>query len=158
MAIIIQDIKVNVSQPNFFPAIVAKQYDSNSRFLRATLIHNNEKIEIQSTSTVMINATRDDGEDKTFAGVVNADGTVTVPLTTWMLELAGTVIADISVVDIESRKLTTTTFVIQVEKASCDNDDIAEDENYDILVQLIEEVNAIKDDYEQASALLGGAE
>lgn len=158
MAQIIQDIKVNVSQPNFFQAIVAKQYDSNSRFLRATLMHNNEKVEINSTSTVMINATRNDGEDKSFAGVVNEDGTVTVPLAYWMLELVGQVKADISIIDAESRKLTTTTFIIQVEKASCDNDDIAEDENYDILVKLIEDVNSIKTDYAQASALVGGAE
>ena len=35
---IIQDITVEVAKPNFFQAIVAKQFDSNSRFLKATFM------------------------------------------------------------------------------------------------------------------------
>ena len=145
---IIQELKIEVSKPNFIQAIVAKQYDNNSRFLKVTLVNGNEEITVLPTSTVTINAKRKDGESKAFAGEVNNDGTVTVPLTYWMLELDGTVNCDISVVDIEGRKLTTTTFVMSVERASCNSGEITEDENYDVLVKLIEDVNKVKPDLE----------
>ena len=158
MAQIIKKISLEVSKPNIIQAIVAKQYDNNSRFLQVTLIDEGKKIEIAPTSTILINAKRNDGTEKPFAGEANDDGTATVPLTYWMLELEGEVWCDVSVIDTEGRKLTSTKFEVLVEKASCSNSDITEDENYDILVQLIEEVSAIKTDYAQASALIGGAE
>lgn len=158
MAQIIKEISLEVSKPNLIQAIVAKQYDSNSRFLKVTLMHENQKIEILPTSTILINAKRKDGAKNSFAGVANDDGTATVPLTYWMLELEGEVHCDVSVIDIDNRKLTSTKFDLNVEKASNDSDDVADDENYDVLLSLIAEVNAIKTDYEQASALIGGAE
>lgn len=142
MAQIIQKISVDVSKPNFFQAIVAKQYDSGTRFVKATFIHNNEKIHIESTAEVTINAQRSDGSTKSFAGEVNGDGTATLPLTYWMLELVGTVKCDISVFSGDSR-LTSTNFDLEVEKASNNSGDVSEDENYDVLLSLIEKVEAI---------------
>lgn len=146
MVQIIKKISLEVSKPNLIQAIVAKQYDNNSRFLQVALIHEGKKIEIAPTSTILINAKRDDGEEKSFAGEANNDGTATVPLTYWMLELEGEVWCDVSVIDTEGRKLTSTKFELLVEKASCSSDDITEDENYDILVKLIEDVNKAKPD------------
>ncbi len=143
MAQIIQKISVDVSKPNFFQAIVAKQYDSGSRFLRVTFIHCNKTVEIDPTSTVLINATRSDGGKDSFAGVVNDDNTATVPLAYWMLELEGKVECDISIIDTDGNKLTSTSFELMVERASNKGDSISEDENYDVLVQLIEEVKSV---------------
>lgn len=143
MAQIIQKISVDVSKPNFFQAIVAKQYDSGTRFVKATFIHNNEKVYIEPTATVTINATRCDGSKDSFAGVVNDDGTATLPLTYWMLELVGTVKCDISVLSGDSR-LTSTSFDLEVEKASNNSGDVSEDESYDVLLSLIERVEAIE--------------
>ena len=134
MISIIQEIRVEVSKPNFFQAIVAKQFDNNSRFLKATLIQNNEKINVPSTSTVTINATRNDGSEDSFAGEINEDGTVTVPLTYWMLEFEGTLMCDISIFGADDSKLTSTTFVVEVEKASCRGDNISEAEKYGVLI------------------------
>lgn len=134
MAQIIQEINVEVSKPNFFQAIVAKQYDNNSRFLKATLKNGNETINVLSTSTVTINAKRNDGTEESFAGEVNDDGTVTVPLTYWILELNGTVECDVSVIDTDGSKLTSTKFIVEVERASCSGDNIESAENYDILI------------------------
>lgn len=144
MAKITIPIKVEVAKPNFFQAIVAKQFDDDSRFLQATLINGSETINVLSTSTVTINARRNDGEAKSFAGSVNSDGTVTVPITFWMLELNGTLECDISVIDIEERKLTSTKFIVEVERASCGGQDIADDENYDILIMTLSEVSQAK--------------
>lgn len=143
MAQIIQKISVEVSKPNFFQAIVAKQYDSGTRFVKATFIHNNEKVHIEPTATVTINATRCDGSKDSFAGEVNDDGTATLPLTYWMLELVGTVKCDISVLSGDSR-LTSTNFDLEVEKASNNGGDVSEDESYDVLLSLVERVEAIE--------------
>lgn len=131
---IIQEISVEVSKPNFFQAIVAKQFDSNSRFLKATFIQNNKKINIPNTSTVAINATRNNGTERSFEGTVNEDGTVTVPLTYWMLELEGTLNCDISIFGADESKLTSTTFVVEVERASCRDGNVDEAENYGVLI------------------------
>ena len=114
---ITKPIYVDVVRKSLFPEIVAKQGDLNSRFLKIIFQNDGVQIFIENTNTVQINATRPDGESDSFNGTINQDGTVTVPLTQWMLALAGTVSCDVSVTS-EDFKLTTATFRIGVEKAS----------------------------------------
>jgi hypothetical protein len=139
---IIKELNIEVSKPNVFQAVVAKQYDMNTRFIKATFVDYGEKITIPQSATlkVVINALRNDGEAKGFDGVINDDGTVTVPLHSWMLELVGTVICDISVLDTEAgdnKKLTTTSFTLIVEKAAWGGDGITSDPQYDLLIELL---------------------
>lgn len=140
----IQRISLEVSKPNTFKVIVAKQGDYQSRFLKVTFVNDTKKIDIPSSAMVVINALRGDGESKNFAGEVNTDGTVTVPLTSWMLQFSGIITSDISVIDNNSRRLTTTTFIIEVESAACCDNEISDDENYDILIKLIEDVRELQ--------------
>lgn len=144
MSIIVKQLSVDVAQENIFQSVIAKQYDTNSRFLTVKLTNEGEQITVSPTSVVTINAAREDKQAKAFAGTVNEDGTVTVPITYWMLELDGIVKCDISVIDPEQRKLTTTSFTISVEAAACSETDITEDENYDILVTLIGQISDIQ--------------
>ena len=145
MAIIIEIVKelnIEVSSPNVFQAVVAKQYDMNTRFIKATFVDNGDKIYIDPNATVkvVINALRPDGEAKGFDGEVNQDGTVTVPLHSWMLEQVGTVTCDISVIDTETddnKKLTTTSFTLYVERAAWGGDGITSDPQYDLLIELL---------------------
>ena len=123
MAEIIKKITVDVMGENLFESIVAKQNDYNSRFLNVTFVSENDIIEIDPSSTVLINALRADSEAKSFAGTVNEDGTVTVPLTSWMLELDDVVKCDISIIDDSSRKLTSTLFTVTDEEAANGNGD-----------------------------------
>ena len=141
MAIITKKITVDVAADNIFRSIVAKQYDTNSRFIEARLTNEGEEINVNPTSTVLINARREDNEAKPFEGVVNEDGTITVPITYWMLELDGEVVCDISIIDSDESKLTTTSFTIKVEAASCSDEEIGDSEDYDILTRLILECN-----------------
>ena len=136
MAVITQEITVEVAKPNYFQALVAKQGDINSRFLKVTFAHDGEKIEIQPTSTARINATRADGEDRAFLGESNSDGTVTVPLASWMLDLPGLLECDVAVIDAEGSKLTSTSFKIMVDKSACMDEVVHEDEYYDILTKV----------------------
>lgn len=142
---IIKELSIEVSKPNIFQAVVAKQYDMNTRFIKATLVDGADVIyipkDIDGSVKVVINAERPDGQSKGFDGSVNEDGTVTVPLHSWMLELEGTVICDISIIDTEAddnKKLTTTAFTLLVEKAAYGGTDVTNDPQYDVLVQLLE--------------------
>lgn len=147
MAQITKEITVDVAKKNLFQAIVAKQNDSNSRFLKVTLCNEGDKIEVPSNATALINAERADDGSKAFAGTVNGDGTVTVPLTNWMLELDDIVRCSISIIGSDEEKLTSTSFSVEVEAAettSSDISDISEDENYDILVRLISDTSDVK--------------
>ncbi len=144
MAQITKEITVDVAKKNLFQAIVAKQNDNNSRFLKVTLCNEGVKIEVPSTATALINAERADNSSKAFAGTVNADGTVTVPLTNWMLGLDDVVRCSISVIGSDEQKLTSTSFSLDVEAAEYEGSDITEDENYDILITLISDVSDAK--------------
>jgi hypothetical protein len=139
---IIKELQIEVSKPNVFQAIVAKQYDMNTRFLKVTFVDNKEKISINHSETVsvIINALRPDGQSKGFDGEINNDGTVTVPLHSWMLELVGTVVCDISVIDTatkDNKRLTTTSFTLYVEQAAWGGEGVTSDPQYDILIQLV---------------------
>lgn len=145
MVQITKKIALEVSKPNTLKVIVAKQGDNRSRYIKATFVNDNKKIEIPPSATATINASRGDGTSKRFAGEVNTDGTVTVPLTAWILELGGIVECDISVFGEQGSKLTTSKFIVEVECSACDDDEISEDENYDILIQLIEDVKELQE-------------
>ena len=145
---ITKQISVDVAQENIIKSIVAKQYDNDSRFLKVRLTNEGKQINVNPTSVVTINALREDDEAKAFAGTVNEDGTVTVPITNWMLELDGQIKCDISVINAEQRKLSSTAFTIQVEAATYDGGNISDDDKYDILVNLIAEVKSLEEDLE----------
>lgn len=146
MAEIIKKINVDVSKKNTFQAIVAKQGDTNSRFLQVQLVSEGESINIDLSSSVLINALRSDDRSDSFLGSVNPDGTVKVPLTPWMLEIDGLMTCSISVIDSQGRRLTSTSFAIEVQFAENTSGEINEDENYDILISLLADVSSTKED------------
>lgn len=152
MASILREITVDVAQLNRFQAIVAKQYDRQSRFLKVHLTNMGEEIEADQEATVVINARREDGVAKSFLGEVNNDGTVTVPLTYWMLELDGMVKCDISIIVGTESVLTTTLFELEVQDAAADEESVEADEDYGILVGLIQEVETLKTTMEDTAA------
>ena len=135
MAEIIKSIEVDVAKKNTFKAIVAKQGDKITRFLKVQLLNEGEKIVVGSSALVSINAERSDTLSKAFKGEVNEDGTVTVPLTYWMLELDGQTNCSISIYENDG-KLTSCSFAVLVEHAEVLGDDICGDDSYDLLLSL----------------------
>ena len=122
--------------------VMAKQYDVNSRFLRIALKSGYSPINVKSDAVVIINAKRSDGEVKSFSGVVNEDGTVTVPITGWMMQIDKPLRCDISIIDGASEaKLTTMSFNLIVESAINSSEEIADDDKYDVLVSLISDLS-----------------
>ena len=113
------NIALDVCDKSEFLTLFAKQGDSRSRFVRVSLMANGLPLLVPLESVVMMNAVRIDNASKAFAGVVNEDGTVTVPITNWMLAISDVVLCDVSVVS-SDEKLTTFSFAISVESATYD--------------------------------------
>lgn len=147
MAQITKSLSLDVSRQNRRRAILAKQFDNGSRFLNIQLNNEGEPITVAQNSVVLINATRADGASESFVGGVNDDGSVTVPITYWMLEVPDKVMCDVSVISELESKLSTLGFAIEVEKANGTGDDIAETEDCGILVQLISDVKRLEDNF-----------
>jgi hypothetical protein len=157
MAEIIKEVRIDVSQPNVFQAIIAKQLDCNSRFLKVTLTDSGVKISVPNTAEVTINANRPDGQSKSFIGVANNDGTFTVPLTQWMLEIAGMLKCDVSVINTTDKKrLTSTDFEVVVQEAANRDTDVSvnPDGEFRVIIptQIIDE-NSSDDEYPSAKAV-----
>jgi hypothetical protein len=154
MAQIVKELRVDVSQPNVFQAIVAKQHDSNSRFLKITLVDFGVKVEVPNTAKVTINANRPDGASESFKGEANNDGTITVPLAQWMLDIDGEVKCDVSVTNTEDNKrLTSTDFWLEVQKAANPNASIPLDPDGEILIiKPVTEINENSKDTDYPSA------
>lgn len=141
---ITQELTLDIARDNSYKIVRAKQYDEDSRFLKITITNRGEIIKIPSGATVILGVKRADAECGDFAGTVNAkDGTVTVPIPNWVLQVAGNNICDVSIIK-DGERFSTSNFNVLVENAPTNEPDITEDENYDVLISLIERIeNAI---------------
>ena len=135
-----KEIYADVMQKDMVKTVIAKQYDCNSRFLCVRFASYGVIMQVAQDDVAVVNVRRSNGEGKAFRGTVNEDGSVTVPLTSWMSELAGTLKCDISIVGPDGSRLTSMDFPISVEPAVYSGDEISEDEHYDILISLITDV------------------
>lgn len=152
----IQEIVLDVAHENSFKILHAKQYDENSRFLKITVAQNGAPIHVGAGHTVVMSIVRADKEEKTIEGRLGReddvdnyptsagvfDGTVVVPFPNWMLQVDGKCFCEVSIVK-DGAKLTTLTFTVLVEKALYKNQNITDDQNYDILVSLITQAQDI---------------
>ncbi len=139
---IIREVTTDVVKRNVTKVVHAKQNDVNSRFLNVRIQEDGADIAVDSTSTVMLNVQRPDKSSNMFYGTVNEDGTVRVPLTSWMLEIEGTLLCDVSII-VEGdtvTKLTTMQFNIYVEAAVISDGSFVETEEYSVIVDLLDRV------------------
>lgn len=143
---IIQELTLDTHIENAYKMIVAKQYDEDSRFIRVTIAANKQKIDVPQECIVTLEVKRADFECKVFEGLVEEGGTVLVPLVNWMLVHEGKCTCSIAIIQ-GTEKLSTLNFTVAVEKSPVCNKEIEEDENYDILVKLINEVQELKEDF-----------
>ena len=136
---IIREVNADVVKRGSTRAVYAKQHDVNSRFLNVRIQEDGKDIIVAPHLKVLLNVERSDHIESMFYGTVNEDGTVQVPLTTWMLELAGTLVCDISIVseDPTVAKLTTMQFNIYVESAVVSDESFVDNTEYSVIVDLL---------------------
>ena len=155
---IIREITADVVKRGSAKSVYAKQNDLNSRFLNVRIQDDGKNIMVDKSLTVILNVERSDKQHNMFYGTVNDDGTVKVPFTSWMLELEGTLVCDISLVakDNSTAKLTTMQFNIFVESAVVSDESFIETDEYSVIIDLLnraeEAADASKGAVESAKA------
>ena len=133
-------IQLDLCKKNSYKAIPTKQLDTNSRFLRVELLDNGSQYDFNDDVTVILASTRN-GETKAYKCTVEG-GCVVAPLTSWMLAEEGYVDCEIVLVDTASNsKLSSFAFSICVDESIYNDETISQDENYNVLLQLITEVD-----------------
>lgn len=148
---VVREVVADVTIRSTSKLVVAKQNDAGSRFLNVRIKDNGKSLDIPTTSKVILNAQRPDNSVGTFYGSVNDVGTVRVELNSWILEQAGTIACDISVINENSVKLTTMTFYVDVEAAVCGDDAIEEQEEYSVIVDLLSKTESAAKQAEEAA-------
>lgn len=119
MAQILCKMELDVAECAPGVVVMAKQGDFGSRFVQVRLTSHRVPMFIPEDAAVLLNVKRPDGEKRAFAGSVNGDGTLTLPIGGWMLETEGVLLCDISVTDGAGAKLTSTCFSVYAEGAVC---------------------------------------
>lgn len=150
---IIREVSADVVKRGTTRAVYAKQNDLNSRFLNIRIKEDGKDIAVDKGLTVMLNVSRPDGSANMFYGTVNEDGTVQVPMTSWMLEQVGTVVCDVSIVAEGSSvaKLTTMQFNIYVEAATVADEEFIATQEYSVIVDLLNRTTESKTIAEEAA-------
>lgn len=156
---IVREVNADVVKRGSTRAVYAKQHDLNSRFLNVRIQEDGKDLIIDPALTVVLNVARSDNVEGVFYGTVNEDGTVQVPLTSWMLELAGTLVCDISIIseDPAVAKLTTMQFNIYVEAAVVCDSSIVDAEEYSVIVDLLTRANAAEQAVAEATRQIKSA-
>lgn len=145
----ITKLSLDVMKPAPHPIVVyAKLRDQNSRYLHVQVTSNGEPIVVDPSAKVYISGERIDKERKSFAGEVNSDGTLTLPIATWLLGLVGSTECDVTIVN-NASALTTFPFTLVVrdsyrvngdESTEGDDEGTTVDPSYDYDIATLAEV------------------
>lgn len=147
----VQQIDLDVAGRNLYKYVYAKQGDSGSRFVKATILADGKVMEIGSGMTAKFRAKKPDGKAILNPAVVNDDGTVTVELTKQTLAADGVVDADIVISSASGEEISTVSFKIEVEKAPSGS--LADSKNEMLVLQkliedseeALEKLSSVKD-------------
>ena len=132
---------IDVADRECTQVVVARQGDSATRCLRLRLSSYGELLRVEEGAVPVLNVRNESGEVRVFTGEVHADGSITLPMTSWMLKNQGVLECDIAIFDEKGGKLTTPPFEIDV-LASIAPDDVLpghDDEEENFVAELIAE-------------------
>lgn len=122
--VIWDEITVDVSQPNEFAPRLVKQKDAYTRGYIITLTNNRERLTIPSANTTAwLNCRNQTDPTKraSAAGTINADGTVSVLVPTAVMDVAGFIQCDVSIITAsgnDANILKSTLFYLNCEAAA----------------------------------------
>ncbi|MDE5604211.1 MAG: phage baseplate upper protein [Eubacterium sp.] len=156
-----QSITLDVNNCVEYKYINAKQGDIASRFLKITLMENGEKIVPTSRCTASFRCLKPDGRICVNKSTINSDGTITAALTEQVLASAGTVRADISLLDGKT-VLSSSTFFITVEASPATEGNVLSSDEFLILVettnQAVEAINSLNDAIDHTQSVVNEVE
>lgn len=86
--ILIANLTLDTYRKNNIPPLVVPKGDYGARVIRVMITEQGKAVTVKERDAVYIVAERSgDGASEAFSGKVNKDGSVTVPITQWMLDI-----------------------------------------------------------------------
>ena len=135
---IVRHISLDFSRETGVRASFATQLDFNSREFIITLYDDGVEFPLPQGVLVAMNIRRADGTSGAIVCDVLEDGRVRYNVGPWALSIPGETFFSVSVYDGEHGKLTSESFVVDIEPLLCEGEDIKEDsEDYTLFVQMI---------------------
>lgn len=136
--IIVANLTLDTYQRNKVSPLVVPQGDYGARVIRAKVTDLGKTVIVESTAAVSIVATRSgDGESQAFSGSVNADGTVTVPVTQWMLDVPEEDVTCHIVVTGIGYQYSTTSFLIEPQAKATPTEIAPDDPRQDLVTEVL---------------------
>lgn len=156
-----KSINIDLIEKSVKPLIYAKQNDSQTRFIAASLFANGQPFSVPDGVIAMFRAGKPDGtacfydSNETGTPAITIEGNlVTVELAEQVLTAPGNVQAEINFYTAGGEKLTSFSFAIQVEKSVLTDQEIVSSDYYNVLT---EQVNAAQDAAQNAQTSAGQA-
>ena len=144
-----KSIKIDLVEKGVQPIVYAKQNDSQTRFIAASLFANGQPFSVPDGVIAMFRAGKPDGtacfydSNETGTPAITIEGNlVTVELAEQVLTAPGNVQAEINFYTADGEKLTSFSFAIQVEKSVLTDQEIVSSNYYNVLT---EQVKAAQD-------------
>lgn len=156
-----KSIKIDLVEKGVQPIVYAKQNDSQTRFIAASLFANGHPFSVPGGVVAMFRAGKPDGtacfydSNETGTPAITIEGNlVTVELAEQVLTAPGNVQAEINFYTAGGEKLTSFSFAIQVEKSVLTDQEIVSSDYYNVLT---EQVKAAQDAAQNAQTSAGQA-
>lgn len=156
-----KSIKIDLVEKGVQPIVYAKQNDSQTRFIAASLFANGHPFSVPDGVVAMFRAGKPDGtacfydSNETGTPAITIEGNlVTVELAEQVLTAPGNVQAEINFYTAGGEKLTSFSFAIQVEKSVLTDQEIVSSDYYNVLT---EQVKAAQDAAQNAQTSAGQA-
>ena len=128
--------------PNGAPLVVyVSQYDKGSRTLAFTLHENGRLFTLPTGASVSLRGTKPDKTGFTYSYVSSSGNTVSFTLRDQMTTVAGPTICEIIITDSSGNKLGTANFVLYVEAAALNSDDVISETDIPIFEELVTQAN-----------------
>ncbi|MBQ3063937.1 MAG: hypothetical protein IJC99_03965 [Clostridia bacterium] len=146
MAQCVTKMVLDVSERDMMHSVVARQGDGRCRSILLRLLSYGELLRIEENAAVVLNVKSANEQSAAFAGEVHADGSVTLPLTAWMLREEGVLTCDVSIFDEAGGKLTTPPFEIEVMASVMPDDSLPGDDEGEggITAEIVQQERMLK--------------
>lgn len=136
--ILIANLTLDTTKRNNIAPLIVPQGDYGARVIRSKITDLGKPVIVESTAAVSIVSTRSgDGESQAFSGSVNADGTVTVPVTQWMLDVPEEDVTCHIVVTGIGYQYSTTSFLIEPQAKATPTEIAPDDPRQDLVTEVL---------------------
>lgn len=141
--ILIANLTLDTYRKNNIPPLVVPQGDYGARVIKVKITKHGKNFAVESTAAVSIVAKRNgDGIANAYSGKVNADGSVTVPVTQWMLDLPDDDVVCNVVISGNGYQYSTTSFLIEPQEKANPSEITPDDPRVDIVTEVLANENA----------------